>query len=101
MSFRIAIARLWHEGNSVHARIHRLEQFIGTQLFARLPHGIAPNAKGELLPARETRAAQHRRARDRVSLGRPAAALIGREPYFAPRNRARRFRCASPDRTRT
>jgi len=33
----------------ISSRIHRLEQFIGTPLFARLPHGIAPNAKGELL----------------------------------------------------
>ena len=33
----------------VSTRIHRLEQFVGTSLFARLPHGIAPNLKGEAL----------------------------------------------------
>jgi DNA-binding transcriptional LysR family regulator len=33
----------------VSTRIHRLEQFVGTPLFARLPHGIAPNLNGEAL----------------------------------------------------
>jgi DNA-binding transcriptional LysR family regulator len=34
--------------SQVSARIHRLERFAGMPLFARLPHGITPNHKGEL-----------------------------------------------------
>jgi hypothetical protein len=36
----------------VSTRIHRLERFAGTRLFARLPHGIRPTA-GRGLPARQ------------------------------------------------
>jgi DNA-binding transcriptional LysR family regulator len=32
----------------VSTRIQRLERFAGARLFARLPHGIRPNGKGEL-----------------------------------------------------
>jgi DNA-binding transcriptional LysR family regulator len=35
--------------SQVSTRIHRLEQFVGSPLFARLPHGLAPNLKGEAL----------------------------------------------------
>jgi len=35
--------------SQISARIHRLERFAGMPLFARLPHGIMPNHKGELL----------------------------------------------------
>ena len=34
--------------SQISVRIHRLEQFAGVQLFARLPHGIRPNTKGDL-----------------------------------------------------
>ncbi|HWJ01117.1 MAG TPA: LysR family transcriptional regulator [Burkholderiales bacterium] len=34
--------------SQVSTRIQRLERFAGTRLFARLPHGIRPNGKGEL-----------------------------------------------------
>jgi DNA-binding transcriptional LysR family regulator len=34
--------------SQVSTRIQRLERFAGTRLFARLPHGIRPNSKGEL-----------------------------------------------------
>ena len=48
-SFSRAAQTLDTAQSLVSSRIHRLEQFIGTSLFARLPHGIAPNTKGELL----------------------------------------------------
>ncbi len=35
--------------SQISARIQRLERFTGTPLFVRLPHGIRPNDKGELL----------------------------------------------------
>jgi len=35
--------------SQISARIQRLERFTGARLFARLPHGIRPNDKGELL----------------------------------------------------
>ena len=35
--------------SQISARIQRLERFTGTPLFARLPHGIRPSDKGELL----------------------------------------------------
>lgn len=35
--------------SQISARIQRLERFAGMPLFARLPHGIMPNHKGELL----------------------------------------------------
>jgi DNA-binding transcriptional LysR family regulator len=35
--------------SQISVRIQRLERFIGSPLFSRLPHGIAPNHKGELL----------------------------------------------------
>jgi len=35
--------------SQVSARIQRLERFAGMPLFTRLPHGILPNRKGELL----------------------------------------------------
>ena len=34
--------------SQVSTRIQRLERFAGTRLFARLPHGIRPNGKGEV-----------------------------------------------------
>jgi DNA-binding transcriptional LysR family regulator len=35
--------------SQVSARVQRLERLFGTRLFVRLPHGIAANAKGDLL----------------------------------------------------
>ena len=34
--------------SQVSTRIQRLERFAGTRLFARLPHGIRPNSKGDV-----------------------------------------------------
>ncbi|HYR36559.1 MAG TPA: LysR family transcriptional regulator [Burkholderiales bacterium] len=33
----------------ISTRVQRLERFVGTRLFARLPHGIEPNEHGELV----------------------------------------------------
>jgi len=48
-SFSRAADTLDTAQSQVSARIHRLERFTGTSLFVRLPHGITPNDKGELL----------------------------------------------------
>ena len=41
--------------SQVSTRIQRLERFAGTPLFARLPHGIRPNQKGDLFYAHAKR----------------------------------------------
>ena len=48
-SFTRAAGLLDTAQTQVSARIQRLERFAGTPLFTRLPHGIMPNHKGELL----------------------------------------------------
>ena len=45
--------------SQISARIHRLERFAGMPLFARLPHGIMPNHKGELLYQHAKRVLSH------------------------------------------
>ena len=61
--------------SQVSTRIQRLERFAGTPLFARLPHGIRPNRKGELFYA-------HAR---RILSDVAELAIAVREPYAAAR----------------
>jgi len=45
--------------SQISARIQRLERFAGMPLFARLPHGIRPNNKGDLLYHHAKRVLSH------------------------------------------
>lgn len=56
----------------VSTRIQRLERFIGTRLFTRLPHGIEPNKHAEIL-YRHAKNLLHNLAELEKELGRRAA----------------------------
>ena len=54
-SFSRAADKLDTVQSQVSLRIQRLEQFTATRLFVRLPRGVVPTAKGELMYKHATR----------------------------------------------
>ena len=58
-SFSRAAETLDTVQSQVSARIQRLERFAGVPLFARLPHGIMPNGKGDVFYQHAKRILSH------------------------------------------